>query len=64
MYAATRIFVSHKPIVVQAFLERVVLEKVRENIYEYKKLNVHLFNSLKKALYKVGPAIRIIGAMC
>lgn len=30
----------------------VVLEKVREDIYENKKLNVHLFNSLKKALYK------------
>ena len=30
----------------------VVLEKVREDIYETKKLNVHLFNSLKKALYK------------
>jgi len=30
----------------------IVLEKVREDIYENKKLNVHLFNSLKKALYK------------
>lgn len=30
----------------------VILEKVREDIYENKKLNVHLFNSLKKALYK------------
>lgn len=28
------------------------MEKVREDIYENKKLNVHLFNSLKKALYK------------
>ncbi|RDA95013.1 hypothetical protein CP533_2102 [Ophiocordyceps camponoti-saundersi (nom. inval.)] len=51
-YQATRIFVSHKPAVVQRFLEMVVLEKVREDIYENKKLNVHLFNSLKKALYK------------
>lgn len=51
-FQATRIFVSHKPIVVQRFLEMVVLEKVREDIYENKKLNVHLFNSLKKALYK------------
>lgn len=30
----------------------VLLERVREDIYETKKLNVHLFNSLKKALYK------------
>ncbi|CAG9997447.1 unnamed protein product [Clonostachys byssicola] len=51
-YQATRIFVSSKPHVVQRFLEIVVLEKVREDIYENKKLNVHLFNSLKKALYK------------
>lgn len=51
-YQATRIFVSHKPVVVQRFLEMVVLEKVREDIYENKKLNVQLFNALKKALYK------------
>ncbi|KND88727.1 Uncharacterized protein C13G1.09 [Tolypocladium ophioglossoides CBS 100239] len=51
-YQATRIFVSHKPFIVQRFLEMVILEKVREDIYENKKLNVHLFNSLKKALYK------------
>lgn len=30
----------------------VVLERVREDIYDNKKLNVHLFNSLKKGLYK------------
>lgn len=51
-YQATRIFVSSKPAVVQRFLEMVVLERVREDIYENKKLNVHLFNCLKKALYK------------
>ncbi|EQL01763.1 hypothetical protein G6O67_000571 [Ophiocordyceps sinensis] len=51
-YQATRIFVSHKPVVVQRFLEMVILEKVREDIYDNKKLNVHLFDSLKKALYK------------
>ncbi|KAK4166814.1 Bystin-domain-containing protein [Cladorrhinum sp. PSN259] len=51
-YAATRIFVSAKPIVVQRFMEMVILERVREDIYENKKLNVHLFNCLKKALYK------------
>ncbi|KAH7319903.1 Bystin-domain-containing protein [Stachybotrys elegans] len=51
-YQATRIFVSSKPAVVQRFLEMVILDKVREDIYENKKLNVHLFNCLKKALYK------------
>jgi len=30
----------------------VILERVREEIYETKKLNVHLFNALKKGLYK------------
>lgn len=51
-YAATRIFVSAKPLVVQRFMEMVILERVREDIYEHKKLNVHLFNCLKRALYK------------
>jgi essential nuclear protein 1 len=30
----------------------VILERVREEIHETKKLNVHLFNALKKGLYK------------
>jgi hypothetical protein len=51
-YAATRIFVSAKPLVVQRFVEMVVLDRVREDIHENKKLNVHLFGCLKKALYK------------
>ncbi|EAQ88062.1 hypothetical protein CHGG_04681 [Chaetomium globosum CBS 148.51] len=51
-YAATRIFVSAKPLVVQRFMEMVILERVREDIYENKKLNVHLFNCLKRGLYK------------
>lgn len=51
-YAATRIFASAKPIVAQRFFEMVVLDKVREDIHETRKLNVHLFNSLKKGLYK------------
>ncbi|KAI1445376.1 Bystin-domain-containing protein [Annulohypoxylon stygium] len=52
VYEATRIFVSSKPIVVRRFMEMILLERVREDIYETKKLNVHLFNALKKALYK------------
>lgn len=43
---------SAKPLVVQRFIEMVILERVREDIYENKKLNVHLFNCLKRALFK------------
>ncbi|KAI1766221.1 Bystin-domain-containing protein [Hypoxylon sp. FL1150] len=51
-YEATKIFVSSKPIVVRRFMEMILLDHVREDIHETKKLNVHLFNALKKALYK------------
>lgn len=51
-YEATRIFVSQKPFVTQIFLRNVILDRVREDIHERKKLNVHLFNALKKSLYK------------
>ncbi|TRX97613.1 hypothetical protein FHL15_001368 [Xylaria flabelliformis] len=50
--AATRLFVSSKPAVVRQFLNMVLLEHVRDNIAETKKLNVHLFDALRKALYK------------
>jgi len=51
-FEATKIFVSHKPYIVQQFLESVLLDRVREEIHETKKLNVHLYKALKKALYK------------
>ena len=51
-YEATRIFVSTKPYITQIFLRTVLLDRVREDIHENKRLNVHLFNALKKALYK------------
>jgi essential nuclear protein 1 len=51
-YEATKIFVSSKPATAQKFMEMVILERVREDIHETKKLNVHLFNALKKGLYK------------
>lgn len=51
-YEATRIFISSKPYVSQLFLETVILERVREDIHETRKLNVHLYNALKKALYR------------
>jgi essential nuclear protein 1 len=51
-YEATRVFVSSKPHVTQRFLETVILDRVRDDIHETKKLNVHLYNALKKGLYK------------
>ncbi|XXG94413.1 snoRNA-binding rRNA-processing protein [Hypoxylon texense] len=51
-YEATKIFVSSNPVVVRRFMEMILLDRVREDIHETKKLNVHLFNALKKALYK------------
>lgn len=51
-FEATRVFVSSTPFVIQRFLETVILDRVREDIHETKKLNVHLYHSLKKALYK------------
>lgn len=51
-YEATKIFVSSKPHITQRFLEWVVLDRVREDIHESKKLNVHLYKTLKKGLYK------------
>lgn len=51
-YEATKIFVSSTPATAQRFMEMIILERVREEIHETKKLNVHLFNALKKGLYK------------
>lgn len=39
---------------VQRFYSLVLLENVRENITKFKKLNVHLYNAVKKANFKVG----------
>lgn len=52
VYAGTRIFISSKPAVAQEFIATVLLDRVREEIHETKKLNVHTYNALKKALYK------------
>lgn len=52
MYAATRIFVSSRPLTAQIFLNTVLLPAVQANIAETSKLNIHLYNALKKALYK------------
>jgi len=54
--AATRIFISNlKPEQARVFLEGVLLERVRSDMQENhdgRKLNVQLYEALKKAIYK------------
>lgn len=53
-FACTKIFVSNlKPTEVRVFLEGVLLDKCREDMrMNNGKLNVHLYEALKKGLYK------------
>lgn len=51
-YEATKIFTSSRPAVAQAFFNDILLPTVRSDIQETKKLDVHLYKALKKALYK------------
>ncbi|KAF2140537.1 uncharacterized protein K452DRAFT_252228 [Aplosporella prunicola CBS 121167] len=53
-YEATKLFVSSTPQTTQIFLNSILLERVRADIHDSKekKLNVHLYKALKKALYK------------
>ncbi|KAI1191717.1 Bystin-domain-containing protein [Nemania serpens] len=50
--AATKLWISHKPAVAKPFLNMILLEHVCNDIAETKKLNVHLFDALRKALYR------------
>lgn len=52
VYAGTRLFISSKAHVAQEYISTVLLERIRDEIHETKKLNVHTYNSLRKALYK------------
>lgn len=53
--AATKIFISNmKPPQAQLFLSVVLLDAIREDIREHKKLNVQYYEALKRALYKPG----------
>ncbi|KAK3109840.1 snoRNA-binding rRNA-processing protein [Teratosphaeriaceae sp. CCFEE 6253] len=52
VYEATKLFTSARPALAQAFVQDVLLPRVREDILETKKLNVHLYKALKKSLYK------------
>ena len=52
VYEATKLFTSTRPALAQAFCSDILLPVVRADIMETKKLNVHLYKSLKKSLYK------------
>lgn len=53
MYQATRIFVSNlNAKMAQRFFNLVLLPRVRDDIAEYKRLNYHLYQALKKAFFK------------
>ncbi|XP_075238419.1 bystin [Lycorma delicatula] len=55
MYMATRIFASNlKEKMAQRFYNLVLLPRVRDDIAEYKRLNFHLYQALRKALFKPG----------
>lgn len=52
VYEATKLFTSSRPALAQAFCSDILLPRVREDVFETKKLNVHLYKALKKSLYK------------
>lgn len=55
MYQGTRIFTSNlTEKMVQKFFNLVLLPRIRDDLAEYKRLNFHLYQALKKALYKPG----------
>lgn len=68
-HAATRIFISQmKPPQARVFLEAVLLDALREDIRQtregnrrnknHRKLNVHYYESLKRAMYKPGAVFK------
>lgn len=55
MYQGTRIFTSNlKEKMAQRFFNLVLLPRIRDDLAEYKRLNFHLYQALRKALYKPG----------
>ena len=58
-YEATKIFASNlNGKMVQRFYSLVLLENVRDNIFKFKKLNCHLYNAVKKAIFKTSAFFR------
>lgn len=55
MYQGTRIFASNlKDHLAQRFFSLVLLPRIRDDMAEYKRLNFHLYQAVRKALYKPG----------
>ncbi|XP_003747613.1 bystin [Galendromus occidentalis] len=53
VYQATRLFASNlKERMAQRFYNLVLLPRVRDDIDEYKRLNFHLYQALRKAIFK------------
>lgn len=53
MYQATRIFASNlKEKMAQRFYNLILLPRIRDDLAEYKRLNFHLYQALRKALFK------------
>ncbi|KAF2403240.1 Bystin-domain-containing protein [Trichodelitschia bisporula] len=52
IFQATRLFISSNSTISQGFLTNILLDRVRDDIQEHRKLNVHLYDAVKKALYK------------
>ena len=53
VYQGTRIFASNlKSEQAQTFYNLILLPRIRDDIAEYRRLNFHLYQSLKKALFK------------
>lgn len=55
MFQATRIFTSNlKEKMAQRFYNLILLPRLRDDIEEYKRLNFHLYQALRKSLFKSG----------
>jgi len=55
MYQATRIFIANlDEKMAQRFLNLILLPRIRDDIDFYKQLNFHLYQALRKALFKPG----------
>uniref|UniRef100_A0A6G1SKP6 Bystin n=1 Tax=Aceria tosichella TaxID=561515 RepID=A0A6G1SKP6_9ACAR len=53
VYEATKLFASNlKNDMAQKFYNIILLPRLRDDINEYKKLNFHMYNALKRSLYK------------
>ena len=66
MYEATRMFIANlKEPQAQKFLNRILLPRIRDDILSGRKLNIHLYKSLQKALFKPGAFFKgIIIPLC